>query len=281
MKNFIFDVKERSGAFDVNYHWWSGEELSEHYHSDYYEILIITDGEISTRINDEVFVCKKGDLIFLCPNTSHSITKGCKSAHCNMAVREEFFNSLIMSNDTVTNALSRGFIIFTPPVLTFNFILSLARKIDNDNITALSHSLTDCILSTLICHIMLEKTPSLSLNKIESQCKDAISKIDSGKFLSKKVNDIISAYPISQPSFIAQFKKITGKTPSKYLNEKRLQKAKKLLLTTNLSVLDISLNVGYDSLSHFIKIFKKRYNLTPLEYKLKANEKDKIFTHDT
>ena len=282
MNEHAFDKEERDGLFDVNCHWWSGNELVEHSHSDYYEILIITDGQVSTKINNDFFSCKKGTAIFLRPNTFHCIEKGEKTSHYNIAVREEYFNALFSSNEYLFNALSEGYIVFNLPVLSFNYLLSLISKINNEEFTTLSHTLIDNVLNTLACHVMLEKDSNGQTNdKIQSYCNHAITKIDGGAYLNKKVNEIIATYPVSQPTFISRFKKITGKTPSQYLNYKRLQKAKNLLSTTSLSILEISLKIGYDSLSHFIKLFKSCFSCTPLEYRNKSKKKGKVYTYDS
>jgi AraC-like DNA-binding protein len=85
---------------------------------------------------------------------------------------------------------------------------------------------------------------------------------------------------VSIPSFIFHFKKITGKTPKDYLLEKKMTYAKKLLLTTSMSILEIALAVGFDSTSHFIKVFKNKYNLTPFALKKNAEKNGKIFAKD-
>jgi len=62
-------------------------------------------------------------------------------------------------------------------------------------------------------------------------------------------------------------KKITGKTIVEHLTETRMAYAAHLLTTTDLSVLEIAMEVGYNSLSHFNHTFKKHYNLSPNAYK--------------
>ena len=53
------------------------------------------------------------------------------------------------------------------------------------------------------------------------------------------------------------FKQYTGKTAAAYLNDYRLEKAKSLLLHTDVSVTDIALDVGFNNTSYFIKNFRK------------------------
>lgn len=59
----------------------------------------------------------------------------------------------------------------------------------------------------------------------------------------------------------------TGFTVMAYINYIRLKKAIELLRTTDKSILEIALKVGYDSHEGFIKAFKKQYGITPSHYR--------------
>ena len=59
----------------------------------------------------------------------------------------------------------------------------------------------------------------------------------------------------------------TGFTVTAYINYMRLKQAAFLLRTTDKSVLDIALAIGYDSHEGFTKAFKKKYGLAPSEYR--------------
>lgn len=65
----------------------------------------------------------------------------------------------------------------------------------------------------------------------------------------------------------------TGFTVMSYINYMRIKKAVELLRNTDKTVLDISLEVGYDSHEGFIKAFKKFYNVTPSEYRKQNKNK--------
>lgn len=65
----------------------------------------------------------------------------------------------------------------------------------------------------------------------------------------------------------------TGFTVMAYVGYRRLKKAILLLRTTDKSVLDIALEVGYASHEGFIKAFKKEYGITPSEYRCQHKEK--------
>lgn len=72
-------------------------------------------------------------------------------------------------------------------------------------------------------------------------------------------------------SYLSQyFKANVGKTISDYITELRIQKAKKLLDSTNFSISNISEEVGYYNVSSFIRRFKQVTGITPGEYREKA-----------
>ena len=70
------------------------------------------------------------------------------------------------------------------------------------------------------------------------------------------------------PSRLAHlFKAETGVSPMRYLKTQRMQKAKLLLETTPLSIKEVMIYVGVNDKSHFIKDFKKEFNLSPTSYR--------------
>ena len=66
-----------------------------------------------------------------------------------------------------------------------------------------------------------------------------------------------------------EIKKITGKTYTELLQEKRLNQAAYLLEHTTMSVADIAVAVGYDNISYFHRIFGRRYGMTPRQYRMR------------
>jgi len=63
------------------------------------------------------------------------------------------------------------------------------------------------------------------------------------------------------------FKKVTGTNISNYLNTRRIDAAKELLIDTDAKIIDIAYHVGFDNLTHFHRQFKKQTGLTPNEYR--------------
>jgi AraC family transcriptional regulator, exoenzyme S synthesis regulatory protein ExsA len=67
----------------------------------------------------------------------------------------------------------------------------------------------------------------------------------------------------SLSTFKKEFKELFNTTPKYWINNKRLEKAHLLLHTSNQSVTEISYLCGFESLSHFIQLFKQKYGNTP------------------
>lgn len=68
-------------------------------------------------------------------------------------------------------------------------------------------------------------------------------------------------------AFKKEFTEYYGTSPGKWLTQKRLDHAKLLIETSRKSVSEVAFNSGFENLSHFSRIFKERYGLSPLQYK--------------
>ena len=54
-----------------------------------------------------------------------------------------------------------------------------------------------------------------------------------------------------------------------YLNDYRLSMASRMLVSSDDKIIDIAAHCGYDNLSYFNRIFKKKYGITPSAYRRK------------
>lgn len=79
--------------------------------------------------------------------------------------------------------------------------------------------------------------------------------------------DIAAAVSLSASHLHKIFKTVTGKTPHRFLCEKRLEAAKTLLLTSNDPLEQIAEDTGFSSLSYFDYIFKRECGTTPTEFR--------------
>lgn len=74
---------------------------------------------------------------------------------------------------------------------------------------------------------------------------------------------------IHQPNYkiCKLIKKQTHQTFTQLLQEEKLKVATHLLVTTNMSMNDLIIEVGYENISYFYRIFKKKYQMTPQDYR--------------
>ncbi|SFB36547.1 AraC-type DNA-binding protein [Lentibacillus halodurans] len=68
------------------------------------------------------------------------------------------------------------------------------------------------------------------------------------------------------------FNKVTGISPLYYISAVRIQNAKTLLLNTNLTIRDICLDVGYQSLGSFTSSFMQKVGMTPAQYRAQSRQ---------
>jgi len=82
------------------------------------------------------------------------------------------------------------------------------------------------------------------------------------------VSDLAYLSGRSLSSFNRDFKESYGVTPKRWLQDKKLSRAKELLADNEFTVTDVALAVGYENVSAFIKAFKLKYGVTPKKIKL-------------
>jgi transcriptional regulator GlxA family with amidase domain len=74
---------------------------------------------------------------------------------------------------------------------------------------------------------------------------------------------------LGERTFMRRFKKATGDTPLEYLQQLRIEAARKLLETTSETIDGITLKSGYEDISSFRKLFKRYTGLSPSGYRRK------------
>ncbi len=79
--------------------------------------------------------------------------------------------------------------------------------------------------------------------------------------------ELAAAFSISETSLKNYFRGVFGQNISIYLKDIRMNRAAELLSSTKLSVAEIAEQVGYSNQSKFASVFKKSFNVSPLEYR--------------
>ena len=86
------------------------------------------------------------------------------------------------------------------------------------------------------------------------------------------IADAAAEVQLSQSHFMKYFKNTMGTSFTSYLNEYRLTMVSRLLISSESSILDIAAESGFDNLSYFNRMFKRRFGMTPREYRKKFTE---------
>lgn len=73
----------------------------------------------------------------------------------------------------------------------------------------------------------------------------------------------------SRYHFVRAFKAAYGETPGQYLSRRRVERAEELLRSANLSVTEVCVLVGFQSLGTFSTRFRKQTGMSPSEYRAK------------
>lgn len=84
------------------------------------------------------------------------------------------------------------------------------------------------------------------------------------------IAEVAGEVGLSQSHFMKYFKNTMGTSFIDYLNEYRLTMASRLLLSSDSTILNIAVEVGFDNLSYFNRTFKRRFGQTPSAYRKRS-----------
>ena len=82
-----------------------------------------------------------------------------------------------------------------------------------------------------------------------------------------QIADLAEGMNMSQVQVYRKLKALTGRTPSQFVRSVRLQKAKELLLNSELSISEIAYDVGFADPSYFTRTFQKEFGTSPRDFR--------------
>lgn len=106
-------------------------------------------------------------------------------------------------------------------------------------------------------------TPKISDHPNIEKIKLVLSEIENSYDKKLTVEKIAADCNYSPSHFMRWFKEMTGSSFTEYLIEYRLGKAAQELKLTDDTVLEIAQRTGFDNISNFNRLFKKRFSVTP------------------
>jgi len=120
------------------------------------------------------------------------------------------------------------------------------------------------------CSILSQKEFSLSSTSVHHKAIDRVIRYAIEHHAEDiSLDEVLKIAHMSKPTFSRQFKRHTGKTFIDFLNEIRLDQVRRSLLETEESISRIALHAGFGNLSHFNRLFRRHFGISPSEFRRK------------
>jgi len=255
---------------DVGFNWVTNGYPYLHNHN-FWEIMVCYEGSIRHTINNYTYLMRPGDACIIRPSDKHMLrTDSGESQHINFLIKNDYMKKLLsVFDERLINDLYK--------IETLNF------SIDKDALPGLSHRttalqtvsgfpltreilinckliITNLVQEYIFKHNSMENAYPLWLKKL-------LIELDKRENFTKSIEDIVKLTPYSYSHLALLFKKHVNMSLIEYLTAKRIEYAKNRLANTNDTTLEISMDTGYSSLSHFNHTFKALIGKTPSEYR--------------
>jgi AraC family transcriptional regulator, arabinose operon regulatory protein len=228
------------------------------------QIFICESGEGTLKVNEKIYIIKRGTFFYLAPNTPHEYYGNTDKWEVKW---------IAFSGNGIEDILAELKFHSTKMGIpgNFNKIQSSFNKIF---VTLKSEESSGKFISSSVLYEMLVELYTVLHRKQESETSERNSIVDDVKlYIDKQYNQDITIEELSgfvkvTPQYLCKmFKRHLNLRPFQYIAMKRIQHAKKLLSGTNMSVNDIAHLVGYNDCSYFCAIFKKYEKISPSEFR--------------
>ena len=223
-----------------------------------YHLLYVTKGTIRVRYELEEHALSAGDFVIYPPHTPQWYERSCGS--CDRWIH---FNGFQVEEILADAKIAPG---------VFSCRYSNEIKAIFDRITprtdakrAQDYNLETGLLVSLL--YALGNTLTGNSNELDSRISDCISFINDNYSRCLSIAQLSAVCSLSESRFLALFKQELGISPISYLQNLRLEQAKHLLVSTSLTVSEISASVGYDDPLYFSKLFKSHFGVSPKGYR--------------
>lgn len=281
-----FEYFSNYDDFPLTIHYGKHDsDLLPHTHEHYSELVFVLSGSATHIVDDEEYVVEKGDVFVLGGNTHHAYINPKDFNICNIMFKpEQIFNRKFDVEKTV------GFeaLFIVEPKMIENKVFNSWFRLGYKDFQFITDFIADMIdeyeskkdgWRTLVMSDFLRLTVILSRLYSQSPATQSSSSyylanvtsyINNNYNKDLKVKELASMANLSERHFLRTFKDTYKKSPSDYINSLRLSHAKNLLRHTDLSILAISLQSGFNSSNYFSRQFGKEFGMTPTQYR-KAN----------
>ena len=241
-----------------------------HYHVNWYELTIVTDGEGVIYANDNPTKIKKGDIYFSTTFENHKIEtskeKPLKYDFFSFCPTDKQLAEQLQKFSNSNNVTSRVFSSERITFLVSTALHELTREKDEFTLSTIN-AICLQILVYLIRSLNKVKTESTNPSNKEVLCFQIMEYITSNLYNVKKISEIASVFGYSYNHLSYLFKKTTGNTIIEFYNQTRLNVGKALIQEGNLSLSKIAKKLNFSTVYSFSNSFKKHFGVSPLTYK--------------
>ncbi|AFS77477.1 AraC family HTH transcriptional regulator [Gottschalkia acidurici 9a] len=243
-----------------------------------YNILIITSGKGVVSIDNMIFSLERGDCFILTPDMTNNIKEQADELCFYLLTFDVVISEEIKSNDTVGNLKIKlpceGKVDCAP----FSQCIDLVENIfkdcyrKNEIVAFNNHVRFQQLLLYIFQHNDSRKETDIyvrvseSIEYIKQNFKDILT-----------VDELSIISDVNRNRYTSLFKKITGQVPLNYINEIRINRAKRLLLMTDDKLFDIARNVGFNDEYYFSRRFKQTVGISPGQYRYNNRQNIRIF----
>lgn len=191
-----------------------------------------------------------------------------------------FFSASNQSKDIAAAFTNQGQDYILKPAHEEEVIARVTAHLDR---STLYYSLVNRLVAYRTRQEMENYAERLSAQEISKQSKEIIDKMYQIRDLllndlevSPKLDEIARQVNLNRNRLNDEFKALFGSTVFVWLREQRLRRGRELLRNSDLSIQDISIQVGYPAQSQFSRMFKQRFGQSPTEYRSLSSNRLKM-----
>ena len=254
-------------------HQHPAHETPEHYPQQHV-IAIHTQGKVKAkrRLNErwQQEQINVGDVCIVPAHTRHWIHTTSKQELIFLSLDVNFFKGVAYESVQSDRLKLVPHFTQSDPLL-YQLGLSLKATLQND--LSGGRFYAESLITAATAHLIqfyTEQKPTLDINfSNSSRIKQAIEYINAHLNEDLSLEAISSLLGISKYYFCRSFKQETGLTPWQYIIQLRVTAAKRLLVMPNLSITQISLQLGYSTPGQFANFFRQHTGISPSNYRRK------------
>lgn len=241
-----------------------GHEVGRHSHGEH-EFFLPLKGEITVQSQEKIVKAGPGRILYVPPELDHSFSSTAQGTGERVI--------WLIEPKLWQRHTKRKFIPTTLPMNSLAkeivFYLLIHQKAGGAKyfISALIEALVESLSGAQIRENRIF-VAHIEGKLFDERIKKAAQLINEN-MIDISISEIAKQSGLSQRNFSRLFVQETGLTPKDYLILRRIEKAKSLLIESRLTITDISLEVGYNSLSKFIETFRKIEGILPSDFRNK------------